>query len=383
MPCSDGNVGSGFSRIVSKRDHTETRLNMDERYAGYDAARTGVAVGPRGPRGWVSVWDADAVSFLHGILTNDIASLVPGTWRYAAYLTPQGRMVSDMRVLRRAHDLVLETEPQFAEMLARRFDASIFTERVQIAFGESWTDEEGTSRAETPPDVRGAEDPPATGTESIVVCGPAARDALASVLGGDAASGRVDPHGFLEIDRAGARMVMVGHEDLGVPAVDTLGSAAACARLAHDLQEAGVTLLGDQALEALRIEAGTPRFGADMTEDTIPLEAGIEDRAISFTKGCYVGQEVIIRILHRGHGRVARRLVGISIEGTDVPPPGTPLTSGDREVGLITSAVFSPRLGRPIALGYVHRDFTGAGTSVAIQPTGTRATVTDLPFIRP
>jgi tRNA-modifying protein YgfZ len=355
---------------------------MDERYAGYDAARTGVAVGHRGPRGWVRVWDADAVSFLHGILTNDIASLAPGTWRYAAYLTPQGRMVSDMRVLRRAHDLVLETEPQFAELLARRFDASIFTERVQIAIGESWTDEEGTSRAETPPDERGAEDPPATGTESIVVCGPAAHEALASLLGNDAAL-RLGLHEFTELAREGARIVLVCHEDLGTPAIDAVGPPDACGKLAHDLREAGAAWLGPLALEALRIEAGTPRFGVDMTEDTIPLEAGIEGRAISFTKGCYVGQEIIVRILHRGHGRVARRLVGISIEGADVPPPGTPLKSGDREVGVITSAVFSPRLGRPIALGYVHRDLTGAGTSVAIQPTGTQATVTDLPFIRP
>ena len=116
-------------------------VNMDERYTGYDAARTAAAVGPRGPRGWVRVWDADAVPFLHGILTNDIASLEPGTWRYAAYLTPQGRMISDMRVLRRAHDLVLETEPHVAQVLAHRFDASIFTERVGIGAGFPWTGE--------------------------------------------------------------------------------------------------------------------------------------------------------------------------------------------------------------------------------------------------
>src|ERR671910_1626047 len=95
-------------------------------YTGYDAARSSVAVGPRGARGWLRVTGDDAVSFLHGVLTNDVASLRVGQWCYAAYLTPQGRMVSDMRVLRRADHLALETEPQVVETLAARFDASIF-----------------------------------------------------------------------------------------------------------------------------------------------------------------------------------------------------------------------------------------------------------------
>jgi tRNA-modifying protein YgfZ len=342
--------------------------NAAHAYAGYDAARAGVAVGSRAPRGWVRLWDADAVSFLHGILTNDIASLAPGAWRYAAYLTPQGRMISDMRVLRRADDVVLETEPHVAETLARRFDASIFTERVRIGVGFPWID--GADDSTERPDA-----------ETIVVCGPAAPGMLASVLGDDAGL-PLAPYEFAELAREEGRMVLVRHDDLGTPAVDVAGPPDACAQLGHDLQEAGATPLGPLALEALRIEAGTPRFGTDMTEDTIPLEAGIEGRAISFTKGCYVGQEVIIRILHRGHGRVARRLVGLSIDGQSVPASGSPLGAGGRDVGLITSAVFSPRLGRPIALGYVHRDVSAAGTAVAVQPAGTPAIVTDLPFMK-
>ena len=99
-----------------------------------------------------------------------------------------------------------------------------------------------------------------------------------------------------------------------------------------------------------------------MDDDTIPLEAGIEDRAISLTKGCYVGQEIIIRVLHRGQGRVARRLVGLALEPSAiVPAKGDRIRSGEREVGTVTSAVASPALGRPLALGYVHRDFAGAG----------------------
>jgi folate-binding protein YgfZ len=339
-------------------------MTMDERYAGYDAARTGVAAGAPGPRGWVRVWDADAASFLHGVLTNEVASLAPGAWRYAAYLTPQGRMVSDMRVLRRAHDLVLETEPHAAAPLARRFDASIFTERVRIDLGFPWPGAVG--------------EPP--GAETIVVCGPRAPDVIASVLERDGPA--VETHQFAELVVDGAPIVLVGHDDLGTPAVDVTGPPDVCARLGCDLRDAGAAALGPLALEALRIEAGTPRFGSDMTEDTIPLEAGIEGRAISFTKGCYVGQEVIIRILHRGHGRVARRLVGLSLEGEETPAPGSRISAADRDVGVITSAAFSPGLHRPIALGYVHRDASASGTSVAVGPTGIPARVTELPFIR-
>jgi folate-binding protein YgfZ len=342
-------------------------VNTDERYTGYDAARTAAAVGARTSRGWVRVWDVDATPFLHGVLTNDIASLVPGAWRYAAYLTPQGRMVSDMRVLRRADDLMLETEPHVAQVLAQRFDASIFTERVRIGAGIPWT---GDSDAF----VGGQH------AETIVVCGPAAATVIGSVLGNDGLT--LEPHHFAEVTREGEPLVLVGHEDLGTPAIDVTGSPDACTRLVHDLRAAGASALGSFAVEALRIEAGTPRFGIDMTDDTIPLEAGIEGRAISFTKGCYVGQEVIIRILHRGHGRVARRLVGLSLDGADVPSPGAPVASAGRDVGAITSAVFSPGLQRVIALGYVHRDTSASGTSVTVGSAGTPATVTDLPFIR-
>jgi hypothetical protein len=131
------------------------------------------------------------------------------------------------------------------------------------------------------------------------------------------------------------------------------------------------------AIEAARIEAGYPVFGIDMTDDTIPLEAGIEDRAISMTKGCYVGQEVIIRVLHRGHGRVVRKLVGLRVDGT-LPLRGARLSAGDREIGSITSAARSARLGA-IALGYVHRDFINAGTQISVEtPDGVApATVTE------
>src|SRR4029077_16939745 len=104
-----------------------------------------------------------------------------------------------------------------------------------------------------------------------------------------------------------------------------------------------------------------------MTSDTIPLEAGIEDRAISLTKGCYVGQEVIVRVLHRGHGRVARKLVRLEVDGDRIPVRGDTVAAAGEEVGRITSAAFSPGTNGPLALGYVQRDFAGDGTPVEVR----------------
>jgi folate-binding protein YgfZ len=147
--------------------------------------------------------------------------------------------------------------------------------------------------------------------------------------------------------------------------------------------QAGAVLVGNDTTEVTRVEAGRPAWPRDMNETTIPLEAGIEDRAISLTKGCYVGQEIIIRVLHRGHGRVAKRLVGLRMAGdAAVPSAGDPIRSGDREIGAVTSAVFSPRAGGPIALGYVHRDFVEPSTGVVVvhDGHGTDAAVVSLPL---
>jgi folate-binding protein YgfZ len=119
-----------------------------------------------------------------------------------------------------------------------------------------------------------------------------------------------------------------------------------------------------------------------MDSETIPLEAGIESRAISLTKGCYVGQEVIIRVLHRGHGRVARKLVGIVMKGDHPAAPDAPvLADNQQQVGEVTSSVVSPALGRPIALAYVKRDYLAPGTTLSID--GKPAVVAALPFVTP
>src|SRR4029453_11650272 len=137
-------------------------------------------------------------------------------------------------------------------------------------------------------------------------------------------------------------------DQIGVPGYCVYVERAHEPSLLTRLETAGAVVVLPAALEAAPIEAGYPLFGIDMTDDTIPLEAGIEDRAISLSKGCYVGQEIIVRVLHRGHGRVARKLVGLRIDGAHedaAPLRGARLHAGDRDVGAITSAAISPRLG--------------------------------------
>jgi folate-binding protein YgfZ len=179
------------------------------------------------------------------------------------------------------------------------------------------------------------------------------------------------------------RLLVIASRDFGWRGYDLLFPTGLTPRVIDAAQLAGLQEISPARADILRIEAGRPRFGIDMTADTIPLEAGIEDRAISMTKGCYVGQEVIVRVLHRGHGRVARRLVGLRAEGSDALAAGSAIRSDGRAIGAVTSAAVSPEFGS-IALGYVQRDFTQPDTRVEVggDEAHTAATVVALPFRR-
>ena len=188
-------------------------------------------------------------------------------------------------------------------------------------------------------------------------------------------------HGNRRVVLDGQPVIVVRSSNMGEPGFELVASLTQVGELSTALRALGAVDVDDDTAETLRVEGGVPLFGRDMDEETIPLEAGIEDRAISFTKGCYVGQEVIIRVLHRGHGRVARRLVGVTLEPQhDVPPPGTTLHAEDKVVGEVTSSTWSPGLGRPIALGYVKRDRAEPGAVLQLS-AGVTALVVSLPFV--
>lgn len=315
----------------------------------YTAAHGGAVVLDRRTRGRVLLTGPDRLTYLQGLLTNDIAALTPGAGCYAALLTPQGRMISDMRVFELGDAVLLDVPGTLAERVSTHLSDFIFSEDAAV------------------------QDVTATMTH-LVVLGPASPMALG--LGG------LRPFENRRATLGDVEVIVAGNDEFGVPAVDVFVESMRAPAVLAALAEAGVASVDDEIANVLRIEAGTPQFGLDMDQDTIPLEAGIEDRAISLTKGCYVGQEVIIRVLHRGHGRVARKLVGLvfSADGM-VPARGERIHAGGRSVGAVTSATWSPALGRPIALGYVHRDFTARHTALEVGDADRQpATVATLPF---
>jgi folate-binding protein YgfZ len=306
----------------------------------YGIVRARSGIGSIGPRRQIAVSGNDRRPYLQGLLTNDIDALTPGSGCYSAWLTPQGRMLTDMHVLESGDMIVLDVPAETAAHTLERLDQYLFGEDVQLA----------------------ALDGQLT---AIWVHGPSAPDALAVCL-----SGLDAPHSWPDYRVARGSfqttpVVVARIDQLGIPGFSTYLPPEAEAPFLEALAHAGVRRVRQAAIDALRIEAGYPLFGLDMTADTIPLEAGIEHRAISFSKGCYVGQEVIIRVLHRGHGRVARRLVGIRLAGASVAS-GSKVFSGAREIGFVTSSADSPTLGG-IALGYVHRDFIEPGTKIEIH----------------
>jgi folate-binding protein YgfZ len=326
----------------------------------YHALRRFAGIVDRSGRGRLVLTGTDRRAYLQGLLSNDIDALVPGSGCYATYLTAQGRMIADMRVFETGDTLLVDLDGATAQAVADRWSQFIFSEDVQV---------QNISAA----------------TAQIGVYGPQAADALVAAFkrtgGPDAQRLRSLPvYANTQWDFHGGPAFVLVSDDIGVRGFDVIVPVNDRDDVATLLRASGAIDAGTDAAEICRVEGGRPLFHVDMDEDNIQLEYGIEDRAISLTKGCYVGQEIIIRVLHRGHGRVARKLVGITFDpGTAPPRRGDRIMSGGRDVGSITSSVQSPDLGRPIALGYVHRDFVQPGT--ALEIAGKPASIAALPFV--
>jgi folate-binding protein YgfZ len=332
----------------------------------YDVVRHGAGLVDRSGRGRIVLHGRDRKTFLHALLTNDIAALAAGSGCYAALLNAQGRMQADMHVFELGEVTFLDAHLEDKDALLTKFDQLIFSEDVQLGdVTDAWTSI----------GVQGAAAARVVGRAFAGLAGPAAVPA-------DLADW--SPYRNQRF-AAGDDVVMAARvDDFGMPGFYFYGAPGLVDRLRESVLAAGAEPIGEDTSEVLRIEAGVPRFHVDMTGETIPLEAAIEQRAISSTKGCYPGQEVVIRILHRGQGRVLRKLTGLTLDGEIVPSAGDRLMAGDKQIGHATSACHSPALGRPIALGYVHRDFLVPGTdiSVAHGESLLAAKVTDLPFVR-
>jgi len=309
----------------------------------YRHIREDSAIGAIAPRQQIAVAGPDRATYLQGLLTNDIPALSAGTGCYAAWLTPQGRMLTDMHVLESGELILLDVPAETADATRERLEQFIFTENVQVEL------------------LAGK-------LTGVWIHGPKAPAVVEGVMVMSGLAGWRDYQHTQSVARI---------DQLGVPGFGLYLEPSRERDLIAALIQAGAREVSHEAIEAARIEAGYPVFGIDMTDDTIPLEAGIEERALSMSKGCYVGQEVIIRVLHRGHGRVARKLVTLRIDGA-VPQRGARLFAADRDVGFVTSVAVSPRLGT-IAMGYVHRDFLTPGTTLDLATDSGRvpATVTE------
>jgi tRNA-modifying protein YgfZ len=314
---------------------------------GYDAARTSAVVVDKSGEGRLRLTGADRVSWLQGLVTNDVATLLPGEGCYAAYLTPQGRMISDLRILATREALLLDVPTVARATVTSRFDQYIITEDVVV--------EDVTARV-----------------ARLAVHGPTAAAVLGRALDVPvAALAALAEHSHFDVEFQDAPVIVAACNALGGPGFDVYCAGERVTDVAARLFAAGARDITADAWDTLRIEAGLPVFGVDMDTDTIPLEAGLEASAISQTKGCYVGQEVIIRILHRGGGRVVRKLVSWTADAAspddELPPaPGTPIAIDGKDIGRVTSAAWSPSLGRLVGLAYAHRDHTDPGVRFTI-----------------
>jgi folate-binding protein YgfZ len=293
------------------------------------------------------------------MVSNDTQSLQPGQGCYATFLNAKGHLIADFVVYAEADAYLLELEPLAVRPFLTAIEYFVISEDV------TFHDESGH---------RGI----------IALQGPRATDLLTGAVGQEVSALQMyaSTHGQLagHAVRCARRSYTgeLGYQLLTAPAaLPEIWSALWAHREACEARPVGLEML-----DVVRIEAGIPVYGRDMTEETIPVEANL-DAALSYTKGCYIGQEVIARIEARGH--VNRKLVGLRLDGPRLPESGAKIVSPQREVGWITSAAYSPACQQNIALGYVRREVLTPGThlEVCTQDGVLKATVAELPFATP
>lgn len=304
---------------------------------GYLAATQRCALLDRSERGKLALAGGEAKTFLTGQVTNDVESLTPGIGQYATFLTPKGKMLGDLRILDLGEELWLDTERITLQPL---FD---LIHRANIGFDaqlHKQTLERGLLSA----------------------IGPRAD----SIVGIDLA---LEEHANASSEIDGVAITAV-RTYLGV---DLICAAERTTQLIEALRKRGAEPISEAVYECLRIERGRPRYGYELDETTIPQEAGLNDRAVSFTKGCYVGQETVARLFYKG--RPNRHLLGLFL--SEPVEPGVELKTGERVVGTLGSTAISPNFG-PIGLALLRREVEPDDSLTTEE--GVTARITELPF---
>jgi folate-binding protein YgfZ len=309
----------------------------------YHAARYGAALAEMDWYGVLKLTGPDRASWLQGMVTNDVQNLVPGTGCYAAHLTPQGKIVAQMHILADDDAIWLSLERASLPKLAQAFDKLLIMEDVQV---EDCSEQ----------------------FDILSVVGPRALAVLEAWLGEPPKLEVLYSHRLFEEGR-------VVLSDIGY---DLWGPRGQADKVLRSLAQSGATAIDHGAWDVLRTEAGIPIYGVDIDETTTMPEIG--EKGISYNKGCYIGQEVVAKVKYIGH--VNRRFVGLTLSGSDLPELKSPIYKGAKEVGAITTSLYSPGLERPIALGFVSRIAYQPGTEVEILSEHKRlpATIVDLPF---
>lgn len=340
-------------------------VNGEEAVAHYgdvsaerDALRVSVGVLDLSCRSRLCVTGADRVKFLHGQVTNDVQRLRPGEGCYAALVSAKGRLHSDLNIFCLADELLLDFEPGYRAAVAQRLEKYVITEDVQLLDAA-----------------------PHYGLFSVQ--GPRAAEAVAQLSLPWALPDQPHSSSTCQDPTLGVFYLMrrARGSESSAPAtgfdlfLPTAALGTVFERLLAAAQSLGGRACGWDALEAVRIEAGIPRFGQDMDETNLPPEAGLETRAISYSKGCYIGQEVIARL--RTYGRVTKTLRGLRLPAGCATPParGDQLFADGKEVGHVTSAIAT------FALGYVRKEHHAPGTVLTLRTaTGEcPVTVAELP----
>jgi len=329
-------------------------------HAEYEALRRGVGVIDLSSVGKLEVRGKNAAQFINGQVTNEVKALPPGDGVFAVFPNVQGKVVALCHVYNLGDRLLLELDASTREKIFQSLSRFVPAGDFFVA------------------DVT-------AGLALVSAQGPRASALIESLTGEPIAE--APPYKIGERAFGSHRALVATRPRAGGPGFDLYVTAAEAAGLRGLLLDRGrdydARAVGEEALEIARIEAGIPREGADVREQDNPLEAGL-DEAVSYTKGCYLGQEIIARIHWRG--QPARRLMGLLVDGPAAPAPGTELYAADgKKVGEVTSSTSSPALGRVIALGYVHRYYLKHGTELTLgpgEPGAGRAQVAELPLVK-
>lgn len=314
---------------------SEALIELD---AQYRQLREECGLLDRSSRGKLLVTGPEAAEYLQGQLTNDVEALQPGEGQYAALLDRKGHMQADMRVLRlESGEIWIDTEPEAVAAAGRHLQMYKVGREVEIA------------------DV---------GSERTIL-------SLIGPRSAEIAGTAVLPENANEATAvAGTECIAIGT----VPGIDLIAAAGEAERLREALLNSGAVEVSAAAAEILRIESGVPRYGAEMGAETMPAEAGIVEAAVSFTKGCYIGQETVARLHYKG--RPNRHLRGLRLSAP--ASSGAELRLGEKEVGRLGGSCVSPAFG-PIGLAIVRRE-AEPGTELVVGEDGVTAEVIDLPF---